>query len=423
MRKLIASLSILSLMVAPSLMGMSGAHAAGAAGWSGEKLLSGIYDSWEPEVAADPSSSYVYVMYNRFDSPQLCPRCPYVPMVVQASPDGGATWGDPVYVCECRHTQTQYDPSILVTSSGDLYATWLSDGNTDFSKSQDHGQSWSKPIPLSPNRWTDHGSIGASADGRNVYVMWAQGDAWETHSHDFGATWSTPVQVTHRNHFFYYPEGISVLSDGSVVLGMSAYRCGKGSVNCAGPINISVLRSTNGGRSYTEDIIDKLFLGVDFSTSSLTTIGNDAARNLVVMYTGALTEGANSEVWVRSSSDEGVSWSSPLELGQGPSVNSGFPSIAGSGTGDFKAIYMDERTGHWNVWYRSSIDGGATWSADVRLSDARTGAPYVFRNGFGNPYGDYQSIDVNASGQAIAAFGEAPTWDGPGGIWVTTQSL
>ena len=69
-----------------------------------------------------------------------------------------------------------------------------------------------------------------------------------------------------------------------------------------------------------------------------------------------------------------------------------------------------------------STDGGVTWSADVKLSDARKGAPYVFRDGFGNPYGDYQAIDVDASGRAIAAFGEAPSWDGPGGIWVTTQS-
>jgi hypothetical protein len=422
MRRLVASLSISALILASPLAAGTAAHASVAEGWSGETLISGRYDSWEPEVAADPSSSYAYVMYNRFGGPQACSRCPYVPMIVQASSDGGTTWGDPVYVCECRNTQTQYDPSILVTSRGVIYATWLDDLNTVFSKSRDHGESWSDPIALSPNRWTDHGWIGASANGRDVYVMWAQGDAWETHSHDFGETWSAPVQVTNRKQYFYYPEGISVLPDGTAVLAMSAYRCGKGSVNCAGPINISVLRTTNGGRSYTEDIIDTVFLGVDFATSSLATIGNDAAGNVVVMYTGATTEGANSQVWARGSKDGGVSWGAQIELGRGTSVNSAFPSTAGAGRGVFSAIYMDDRTGHWNVWYRSSTDGGATWSADVRLSDARTGAPYKFGDGFGNPYGDYQAIDVNASGQAIAAFGEARSWNGPGGIWVNSQN-
>jgi hypothetical protein len=421
MRRLVAFLSTLALILVPSFVVETGARASASTRWSGETLISGDHDSWEPELAADPTSSYVYVMYNRFGGPQACARCPYVPMVVRASPDGGATWDDPVYVCECPHTHTQFDPSILVTSKGVIYATWLSDGNTVFSKSRDRGQTWSDPVGLSPNRWTDHGWIGASASGRDVYVMWAQGDAWETHSHDFGRTWSTPVRVTDSKQYFYYPEGVSVLPDGSAVAAMSAYRCGKGSIHCAGPINISILRTTNGGRSYREDIIDTVFLGVDFATSSLTTIGDDADGNLVVLYTGATTEGANSQLWARASIDGGRSWGPQVELGRGTSVNSAFPSIVGTGRGVFKAIYMDDRTGHWNVWYRSSTDGGATWTPDVRLSDARRGAPYVFRDGFGNPYGDYQAIDVDANGRAIAAFGESRSWSGPGGIWVNSE--
>ncbi len=422
MRRLVAAVSISSMFLAPMLTGSAVATAAPtASSWEGERLLTGNVDSWEPEVASDPSSSYVYVMYNQFGTKPLCPRCPSVPMVVSVSPDGGATWLDPVAVCECRHSQTQFDPTILVTSRGALYVTWLNDGNTFFAKSHDHGQSWTSPVALSPNRWTDHGWLGASPSGRHVYVMWAQGDAWETHSHDFGRTWSAPQQVTRNNHFFYYPEGVSVLSGKVAVLGMSAYRCGKGSVHCTGPILISVLRTTNGGRSYTEDIVDNVFLGVDFETSSLTTIANDADGNLALMYTGATTEGTNSQVWVRRSTDQGAIWSAPVEIGQGPGVNSGFPSVAGSGSGVFKAIYIDERTGRWNIWYRSSTNGGRTWSADLRLSDASSGAPYVFPDGFDNPYGDYQAIDVNGAGQAIAAFGEAPSWNGPGGIWVNRE--
>jgi hypothetical protein len=57
----------------------------------------------------------------------------------------------------------------------------------------------------------------------------------------------------------------------------------------------------------------------------------------------------------------------------------------------------------------------------VWLSDAATDAPYKFPNGFDNPYGDYEAIDVNAAGQAIVAFGEAPSWNGPGGIWVNRE--
>jgi len=96
-------------------------------------------------------------MYNQFGTTPLCPRCPSVPMVVSASPDGGATWLDPVAVCECRHSQTQFDPTILGTAGGTLYVTWLNDGNTFFATSHDHGRTWTNPVDLSPNRWTDHG--------------------------------------------------------------------------------------------------------------------------------------------------------------------------------------------------------------------------------------------------------------------------
>ena len=151
--------------------------------------MTGPYDSWEPDVAADPSSSYVYVIDNRFGAPTACARCPDPPLIVQASADGGATWGEPVFVCPCRRAGYQFDPTIYVTNTGVVYAAWLNGHSTVFSQSSDHGQTWSAPIRLNPNRWTDHPWLGASADGRNISVFWAQGDAYEVHSHDFGVTW------------------------------------------------------------------------------------------------------------------------------------------------------------------------------------------------------------------------------------------
>jgi hypothetical protein len=74
------------------------------------------------------------------------------------------------------------------------------------------------------------------------------------------------------------------------------------------------------------------------------------------------------------------------------------------------------------VWYRETIDNGATWSADVRLSEKATGAPYKNASGFGSPYGDYAGISVLSSGRTIATFGEAgPGQVSPGGIWVNRQ--
>ena len=61
----------------------------------------------------------------------------------------------------------------------------------------------------------------------------------------------------------------------------------------------------------------------------------------------------------------------------------------------------------WNVWYRSSADGGASWSAPVRICDAPAGAAgYVTAAGFGEIYGDYGEMAVTSAGKTIAAWGE-----------------
>src|SRR5262245_3164329 len=63
-----------------------------ARGWDAERAWSG-YDDWEPAIAADPSSSYVYQMTTRYTGPAPCQQCPLPYVVFRASSDGGATWG------------------------------------------------------------------------------------------------------------------------------------------------------------------------------------------------------------------------------------------------------------------------------------------------------------------------------------------
>ena len=78
----------------------------------------------------------------------------------------------------------------------------------------------------------------------------------------------------------------------------------------------------------------------------------------------------------------------------------------------------------WNVWYRSSSDGGATWSSPVKISDAPAGAAgYVNANGFDEIYGDYGEIGINSAGQTIAVWGEGYSWNGPGGCWFNRPML
>jgi hypothetical protein len=75
----------------------------------------------------------------------------------------------------------------------------------------------------------------------------------------------------------------------------------------------------------------------------------------------------------------------------------------------------------WNVFYRSSTDGGASWTAPVKISDAISGAAYKQEDGFDEVYGDYGEVAITSSGKAIATWGEGLSWAGPGGVWFNRQ--
>jgi hypothetical protein len=75
----------------------------------------------------------------------------------------------------------------------------------------------------------------------------------------------------------------------------------------------------------------------------------------------------------------------------------------------------------WNVWYRSSSDGGQTWGAAVDISDADGGTAYKKAKGFREIYGDYGELAITSSGRSIAVFGEGISYTGPGGVWFNRE--
>jgi len=99
-----------------------------------------------------------------------------------------------------------------------------------------------------------------------------------------------------------------------------------------------------------------------------------------------------------------------------------FPAIAAAGKGDVRISWMDARAADggqdkWNVYYRSSTNGGATWSNEVDLSTYVAGYTYIFPDGFRYPFGDYYEMDIDEQGTTHLVFGEGNSYDSPGSIW------
>lgn len=403
--------------------------------WVGETPF-GKGDDWEPDIAADPNSPYVYVVTTRFGKP-ACSNCPYPAIVLKVSTNDGATWGPSSFLCKCQGRGWQYDPRIPVANDGTVDATFLQGWRTMFTTSTDHGQTWSAPVSVEHGfSWTDHGFPTISPNGQDVYVAFNHADSWVVSSRDGGQTWGTPIMTnpaSESGHRYYYHFDGTVLADGSVNIAITSV---SNHPYAQHQVRYYDLRSTDSGGTWQQVRVGTFKEQPPCQTpgcrhdhfAGLNSIASDANGTLVMAMAGTNVAGQGQRTFVSRSTDEGVNWSKPVPVSPtfakgGRRVDAAFPWIAGTGNGSFRLWWMDNRNAwdRWNTWYRQSSDGGVSWTKTVRISDATSGAPYKHPGGFEGDYGDYGGISILDTGQTIAAWGEAFGYAGPGGTWINRQ--
>jgi Neuraminidase (sialidase) len=149
----------------------------------------------------------------------------------------------------------------------------------------------------------------------------------------------------------------------------------------------------------------------------------DSAGGVAIAYDGAAVFHGPQTIAVQRSADRGETWSGPVTISTvGEMATS--PAMESGAAGDVRAWWMETNGGNvdaWNVWYRTSADGGATWSTAVKLSDAPAGAGYKTAAGFAEVYGDYGELAITNTGKSIAIWGEGYSYTGPGAVWFNRQ--
>jgi hypothetical protein len=408
---------------------------AAASGWAGEYVVDPKTDDWEPAIAADPKGPYVYLLVTRIGEPKPCPgNCPSAFIGLSRSTDNGKTWSQVKPLCACKGSW-QYDPQIeVVPDTGDVYAAYLNGFNTVFLKSTDHGKTWSAPVKTYGKvSWTDKPALAMSDSGRDVYLSFngpTGGDPFVAQSHDFGKTWTQTKLVDSKTYYFAFDA--DVLHDGTVVFSESGIMYTGPATSPEGAVKHVAFISRNRGTTWRRVLVDSVKVGepcVSPGCSPDFYIGHDAVSaddhgDLVYLYDGATKQLGPQRIYARRSSDEGATWSARTVLSAG-GENATSPAVESRGSGDVRAWYMQtanhDDPNAWNVWYRSSKDGGRTWSAPVKISDATSGARYKTADGFKEVYGDYGEICITNTGKAIAVWGEGFSWIGPGGVWVNRQ--
>ncbi len=393
-------------------------------------------DQWEPAIAAD-RFGHVYVLYPQYGGVPGCPTCSTdsPTMILQMSSNRGATWAAPTIIYPEGSPYGQWDAQIVVDpiDGRTAYAAWLQNGKSDIAvaRSEDFGATWSVVIADSTNAGTDKPIL--AVRGQDVYVGYNHAQkVWVSSSHDGGLTFtSTNVNKTGKLGWSLAGGG-AVDPAGNVYFSWAGYSQNGGA---KGPVYLYLSKSTDGGATWTTKTLDTSGAPPDCSAylcgwaflGAQMTMTSDAAGTLYTLWNaGAMDNDKGPErIYFARSTDAGATWSAKADVSLAPSnVHHAFPAIVAGAAGDVRIAWMDARAANggldrWNTYYRTSANGGASWSAEVDISTFVDGYSYIFADGFRFPYGDYFEMDIDDQGNTHAVWGEGFDWNSPGSIWYT----
>jgi BNR repeat-like domain len=375
-------------------------------------------DDWEPAVASDGQGN-VYYLTTHLSGIPGCGLCSVDSIVLQVSHNGGKTFTAPSPLT--INSAPQFDPQVKVNSAGVVFVSYLLGKDTVVQRSDDQGGAWSAPVAVNAdvkNGFTD--KDGLAVQGDDVYVGYSIAQKlFVASSHDGGRTF-TSVLINPNTLGWPLNGGAVVAADGTVYM---VWELVHKSGQAQGPQDVAVTKSTDHGATWTISFVDTglppgpacpTTCGWDYLGTG-SSIAVDGGGNLHVVYNAPLTDNGPPFVWYKTSTDGGATWSSRILINaDGTSAFHAFPGVDAGAAGDVRVAWMDNRTGAYNVWYRTSSDGGQTWSAEVKVSQFRSGYSYETRQGFAFPYGDYLTMFLDSAGHVQLAWGEGPDWSGPG---------
>jgi len=384
-------------------------------------------DQWEPAIAAD-RFGHIYVLYPQYLGVPGCSDCYSPTMILQISNDGGATWNTPTIIYPGGRTTGQWDAQIVVdpVDGRTVYASWLQNGKSDtvVAKSTDSGVTWLVVTADSTNAGTDKPIL--VVRGQDVYVAFNHAQKeWVAASHDGGATFTAANVNAPSKLGWSLSGGGAIDASGNVHFSWAGY---KQSGGAKGPVYLYVSKSADGGRTWTTTPIDVSGAPPDCSAYSCgwaylgaqMVMTADSGGTLYLLWNASAGDKAPNRVYFAKSTNGGATWSTKVDVSTAPSgTHHNFPAVVAGAAGDVRISWMDNRGGLWNTYYRSSTDGGATWSPEVDLSTYVSGYSYIQTHGFNFPFGDYYEMDIDAQGHTHAIWGEALNYDTPGSIWYT----
>jgi BNR repeat-like domain len=300
------------------------------------------------------------------------------------------------------------NPAIAVDSFNTIHIVWQEYSELYYKRSTDGGTTWSAAKRLT---WTSGFSWypAISIDSANgIHVVWQDYTPgsfaiYYLTSSDRGLTWSAAKRLTWNTGSSEYPDIADLYNEVHIVWDTPA---------AGGMTDIYYKRSTTSG--YTWTAAKRLTWTPGFSESALIAIdSSDVVHVVWTDYTPgtwtiyyrkspdggatwspvrALTWGSyaavtaisvgpndfvhivwvgykndNDEIFYRRSIDKGATWNTAKRLTQ-TSGESQDPDIALAPNGGIHVVWNEDTPGNKEIYYKKSMDGGDSWSTVLRLT-------------------------------------------------------
>jgi hypothetical protein len=281
-----------------------------------------------------------------------------------------AQWGPDVRLTNNTGSSlTSSNNAWCIAGSGDtLHVAWYDnrDGNSElyYKRSTDGGTTWGADTRLTNNpsgMW----DVSIAASGSVVHIVWydgrdGDGEIYYKRSLDGGTTWSADTRLTNAADWSEFPS-MAVSASGVHVV-WTDFRDNNGDYE------IYYKRSADGGTTWQPDTR----LTNDVAYSGFPSVASSGSKVHVVWEDDRDGHG---EIYYKRSVDGGVNWLTDTRITNN-ALASWNPSVAVSGSVVHVAWMEDVNPGDYEIFYKRSINGGVSWTEQIRLSNNTAASKY-----------------------------------------------
>jgi hypothetical protein len=340
------------------------------------------------------------------------------------SSDSANTWGG---TTQGPTGNNSGDPAVVINHSGRWFIGYINSGSgQSVAYSDNQGGTWtSKVVATAPagfnnmldknHMWIDN-SLSSPYTG-NLYNAWttfggnSDGEIGVSRSDDAGLTWKPVIHVSSAANAGSHNQGVNIKTgpNGEVYVVWAIYDGWPTDENA-----LAIARSFDGGQTFlpATRIIENIRgirnhavtqnMRVNSFPSVAVDISNGENRgNIYVVWTNVNTPGVNTgqgvEIYLIKSSDQGVTWSTPVKVNTDPlgtNKQHYLPWITcDPANGNIAVIFYDNRNvspSQAEAWCSVSVDAGETFT-DFAVSDVAF-TPTPIPNLADGYMGDYLAI-------------------------------